>query len=413
LGRQGRKKVSSSEPPNSGEDLANRGNRLLALLGAAHSFNHALFLIAPPLLLIIMQDLNTSKLVLGLVGTISSLIYGVGALVGGPLSDKMNEIKIVIIALALAGASTFIFIFAGNVVIYSLALFLMAAFASLYHPAATSLISKVFDRNMGEAMGIHGAGGSLGTVLAPIIAFSVGIAFGWRVSFILFGIVSIIVAILFLLNRTKTEKTQSRMSILDVFEIKGILIIMIFNVAIGLYMRGIEYFLPTYLALVPFSGLGKETAEFWAATATTLVLAAGVLGQWVGGRTSDRIGAKKVLIVSQVSVLASLLLLQFTPFWVIGVAAFILIYGVAFYGHQPALNSLTGILTPVERRGIVYGVYFFTNFGLGSFSQAIAGYFMDNYGVASSFYVFTVFSIMAVILSFMIPNERGTITREH
>lgn len=386
---------------------------MLALLGAAHSFNHALFLIAPPLLLIIMQDLHTSKLVLGFVGTISSLIYGVGALAGGPLSDRINEIKIIIVALVLAGASTFIFIFAGDILIYGLALFLMAAFASLYHPAATSLISKEFRVNMGEAMGIHGVGGTVGTVLAPIVAFSIGIAFGWRISFIVFGVVSIIVATMFLRNRTKTERTQSRISVLDVFKIKGILIIMIFNVAIGLYMRGIEYFLPTYLTLLPFQGLGKQTAEFWAAATVTLVLAAGVPGQWIGGRMSDRIGSKKVLIVSQIGVLASLLLLQFSPLWIIGVSAFIVIYGVAFYGHQPALNSLTGILTPAERRGTVYGVYFFTNFGLGSFSQAIAGYFMDNYGVASSFNVLTVFSVIAVILSFAVPDKRGTIRKEY
>jgi len=381
--------------------------RLLALLGAAHSLNHSLFLVTPPLLLIIIQDLKTSQGALGLIGFLSSMIYGFGSLVGGPLSDKINEIKIITICLALAGASTFIFIFASNLFIYSLALFLMAAWASLYHPTANSLISKEFHSQMAEAMGIHGVGGTLGIILTPVIAFSVGITFGWHISFIVFGVLSILLAILLLKNRSQTVRTQSKVGILELFKIKGLRIILVFNVAIGLYMKGVEYFLPTYLTLKPFQFLGQETAKFWAAVAATLVLASGVLGQWLGGRASDRIGSKKVLIATSVGVATSLLFLQFTPFWLLGVSAFVVLYGVSFYGHQPALNSLAGIMTPAERRGVVYGILFFTSFGIGSISVAVAGYFMDKYGsVEPSFYFLTIFAVIALALSFIIPDKR-------
>jgi len=382
--------------------------RLLAFLGAAHSLNHSLFLITPPLLLIIMQDLGeTSQLALGVIGTLSSMIYGFGSLVGGPLSDKINEIKIITISLALAGASTFIFIFASNLFIYSLALFLMSAWASLYHPTANTLISKQFHGQMAEAMGIHGVGGTLGIILTPIMAFSIGIAFGWRISFIVFGVLSILLAILLLRIRSQTVRTQSKVGILELFKIKGLWILLVFNVVIGLYMKGVEYFLPTYLTLKPFQALDQEIAKFWAAMAVTLVLAAGTFGQWLGGKVSDRMGSKKVLIVTSVGVLAALLFLQFTPIWILGVSAFIVLYGISFYGHQPALTSLTGIMTPTERRGVVYGIFFFTAFGLGSISQAVVGYFMDKYGsVEPSFYVLTIFAVIALALSFIIPDKR-------
>src|SRR3972149_12275483 len=90
-----------------------RKNRQLALLGIAHSFNHSLFVIAPPLLGLIMASLNVSKSQIGLVTTIASFIYGAGSLIGGPLGDRIGEAKTIIICLALSGLSSFIMIAAG------------------------------------------------------------------------------------------------------------------------------------------------------------------------------------------------------------------------------------------------------------------------------------------------------------
>jgi len=88
----------------------------------------------------------------------------------------------------LAGASTFVVLFAKDIIVYSLGLFLMAAWASLYHPTANSLISKEFHGQMGEAMGIHGLIATLGGMLAPIAAFAIGVAIDWRLSFVIFGV---------------------------------------------------------------------------------------------------------------------------------------------------------------------------------------------------------------------------------
>jgi MFS family permease len=387
--------------------LSDKGeNRLLVLLSAAHSLNHALFLIAPPLLLIIMNDLKTSQFALGVVGTASSFIYGIGSLIGGPLSDKISEIKIITICLAFAGASTLVMVLASDIFIYGTALILMATWASLYHPTANSLISKVFRGHMAEAMGFHGVGGSLGVMLTPIAAFALGIALGWRLSFLFFGVLSMVLALLFLKSRFKSEPFRSHSGIREIFRVSGLWKIFVFNIVLGFYMKGLELFLPTYLTLKPFQPLGEDYAKFLAALSITLVLASGVPGQWLGGRAADTYGSKKVLIAASLGVLAGLFFLQFVPFWFIGVPAFIFLYGFSFYGHQPALNSLAGIMTPLERRGAVYGILFFTSFGLGSISQSVTGYLMENHGIEFSFHTLTAFAIGALLLSFLLPDIR-------
>jgi MFS family permease len=359
--------------------------------------------IASPLLTLILSSLGVTKLTIGLVATIASLIYGVGALVGGPLGDKIGEAKTITISLALAGASTFIMLIAGateSIVVYAVALISMAVWASLYHPTANSLISKAFRGRMSEAMGLHGVGGTLGVMLTPTAAYIIGAALGWQWAFVAFGLLCIALALLFIRQFNRTENTSNNGgTIIDALKIRELWILLIFNIAIGLYMKGVELFFPTYLS----ENRGIEPA--WAAIAYTMVLAAGVPGQWIGGKAADKFGSKKVLIVTSTGVFLSLVSLLFIPVYVIGILAFIVLYGMSFYAHQPALNSLTGFLSPQNQRGAVYGIFFFTSFGIGSLSQFMAGYMADAYGLDAAFYLLAAFAFIALILSFRLPRK--------
>ncbi|MGQ9565755.1 MAG: MFS transporter [Candidatus Bathyarchaeales archaeon] len=373
-------------------------------MGAAHSLNHSLFVIAPPLLGLIMSDLSIKKSVIGAVATIASLIYGVGALVGGPLGDKIGETRIITLSLFLSGLSTFIMIAAGftrSIYIYALALVLMATWASLYHPTANSLISKVFKGRTAESMGLHGAGGTLGVVLTPTVAWFIGAAFGWAWAFVAFGVLCIWLALLFIKGFGKTENKNDNVgTIFDALKIRDLWILLIFNVAIGLFMKGVELFFPTYL---------KENRlidPMWASVAYTMVLAAGVPGQWIGGKAADKIGSKKVLIATSTGVVLSLISLLFVPVYTVGIIIFIALYGLSFYAHQPALNSLTGFLSPQNQRGAVFGIFFFTSFGIGSLSQLAAGAIADTYGLDVAFYVLTMFALAALVLAFRLPERK-------
>jgi MFS family permease len=82
------------------------------------------------------------------------------------------------------------------------------------------------------------------------------------------------------------------------------------------------------------------------------------------------------------------------------------LYGLSFYAHQPALNALTGFLSPQNQRGAVYGIFFFASFGIGSISQSIAGYIGDVYGLDAAFYLLTIFAFAALLLSFKLPEKR-------
>jgi len=374
------------------------------MLGAAHSLNHSLFVIAPPILGLIMVGLNVSKTDIGIVTTTASFIYGIGALIGGPLGDKIGESRTIIVSLGFSGIATVLMLLAGAtgiIYIYALALVLMALWASLYHPTANSLISKSFSGRVSESMGIHGVGGTLGVVATPTVAWFIAARYGWPWAFVTFGVLSIVLAVFFALTFRKNENSGNAAGgLLDALKIRELWVLLVFNVAVGLFMKGVELFFPTFL---------KENRlidPMWASIAFTLVLACGVPAQWVGGKAADVFGSRKVLIATSTGICLGLLSLLFFPLYSVGIGLFIVLYGFSFYAHQPALNSLTGFCCPPNQRGAVYGIFFFTSFGVGSISQVISGYLGDLYGLDVAFYLLTIFAVVALTLSFWLPQKR-------
>lgn len=370
-------------------------SRILFILGAAHSLNHSLFLVLPPLLEKVSRDLGASFQILGFIITLSFLIYGIGALVGGPLSDYLGEARVAIVSIGLSGASTFIFLLSRDVSTFGFGICLMALLASFYHPTSNNLILKTFVRNPGGAMGIHGAAGSLGQMFTPSIAYFLGIVFDWRFSFVFFGVLSILTAIA-MIQIPSSEKTsrKEKTDILQLFKIPNFWSLMLYNLLVGLFYRGIDLFFPSFLSI------NRGFSGQLAALSNSLVLSMGVIGQLMGGKAADRYGSSKVLLASSLGVVASLLFLLLLPLSFLGVILFIIFYGVAYFSHQPAMTSLIGAISPKNQVGMAYGVLFFFSFGLGSVSTTIAGYLADAFNLEVAFWSMTLISIAALILSF-------------
>ena len=67
------------------------GKITILFLGVAHALDHSFLSALPPVLLLIVNDLGLSLGEVGLAATFGYLLFGAGALVGGPLSDRVGE----------------------------------------------------------------------------------------------------------------------------------------------------------------------------------------------------------------------------------------------------------------------------------------------------------------------------------
>ncbi len=371
----------------------------LLLLGAAHSLNHSLFLVLPPLLGEITRDLNVSFQTIGAVTTTSFLLYGFGSLVGGPLSDRLGEVKISSISVALAGASTLVFLLPKGFAVFGTGMLLMALCASFYHPVSNTLISRLFTENTAGAMGIHGAAASVGQMFTPTVAYLIGTHIDWRLSFVFFGILSILAGLLMRRIPSSDESALAeRVPLIRVLAIPNLWIIILFNVIIGLFYRGVELFFPTFLtAERGFSG-------GMAAVANSFVLLFGVVGQLAAGWAADRYGSVRIVILASAGMVVSMLSLLMLPFEGVGVVLFIVLFGLSYFGHQPAMTALLGSISPRSLMGTAYGLMFFFAFGLGSVSATIAGYIADNFSMGLAFWILTSFAAADLTIALVLPK---------
>jgi len=78
---------------------------------------------------------------------------------------------------------------------------------------------------------------------------------------------------------------------------------------------------------------------------------------------------------------------------------------------QPIFNCLVADYSPTEWRGRIYGLFFFCNFGLGSFSASIMGYVADQLGVNWVFMVAAGFGLLALICTIFLLVRALSISR--
>ena len=192
--------------------------------------------------------------------------------------------------------------------------------------------------------------------------------------------------------------------LIEVLKVPGLWILILYNVILGLFQRGVELFFPTFLVLE--RGFTGQLASFYASA----LLFFGVPGQLFGGWAAERYTPRKFLVLASAGMVVSMLSLLLVPS-ALGAVGFLFIYGIFFFGHQPTMTTLLSSITPNALMGMAYGVMFFFAFGLGSVSTTIAGYLADNFSLEAVFWIMALFSLVtfgiSLVITRVIGDEKG------
>ena len=124
------------------------------------------------------------------------VLFGVGSLPAGRLGDLWGRRAMMIVFFVGIGAAGALVALSRGPWSLAVALTVMGAFASIYHPVGIPMIVQ-HSRNPGFTIGVNGLAGNLGIALAAILTGLLVKHLGWRAAFAVPGVLAIGCGLLF------------------------------------------------------------------------------------------------------------------------------------------------------------------------------------------------------------------------
>jgi FSR family fosmidomycin resistance protein-like MFS transporter len=406
--------------------------RILFFTCAAHAMTHVYMVTLSVVLLPMCGDLGLSIADLTLYGTIGAVLYGLGALPAGLLSDRWGEKALLSTFFFLTAAGGTAVGLSRSPVLLSLGMGLMGLGASIFHPVGNSWIARGF-RSPGRAMGINGLWGSLGEAAGPVAAAGISVLLSWRWAYLAYAVPMAVIGGWLMLSRAEAPSgpdagpagrppaapaagsPAGREGILE-GESSGMdrsisgrrrVLAFLFAAMIcgGMQFWMVKTMLPTHVqAHTSLHGDSHESIleaspsdSLRGGYLTGLIYAIGGIGQYAVGCFVDRRDGRGVyclLFAALAPLVYAVGRLDSVALIAAGSLMSILLFSV-----QPVENTLLARLSPRRWQGLIFGVKFVLTFGIGGFGTYLSGWVVARHGMTGVFTVASAFTMMALVLA--------------
>ena len=341
----------------------------------------------------IKADLDLSNEQFGWVLGAFALSYALFEIPTGLMGDRLGPRKVLTRVVLWWSFFTALTGWANGFISLLVIRFLFGAGEAGAYPNSSIVVSKWFPRyETGRAQAFIWAAGRIGGAMAPMIVIPIAVAFGWRASFYVMGLIGVLWVAIWYLWFKDTPSQMSSVSAKELLEIeshqhlrskdhripwkqffrnRNVLSLMLM---FHFFMYGAYFFsawLPTYLQE------GRNFSENDMKLFATLPFALGAIGCFAGGFLSDYLVKKKGLkygrrAVGMVSMfLSSLIVLIAALTKDNQTAAILLAVGMAFKDFTLPVAFATCIDIGRSRAGLVAGAMNFAG-QLGAFFLAVA-----------------------------------------
>lgn len=381
----------------------------------AHAMVHTYELSIPILMTIWLDTFEVSASQLGLIVSAGYALFGLGALPGGVLADKIGSQRLIVVSLLGMGGSFVVLGLSPSVPVIAASLLLWGAGASVYHPSGLSLISKGVEQR-GDGFAFHGMAGNLGIAFGPLATTVLLLFVGWNTVALVLAVPAIVAGLLALkvdvdesaaVDAGGDGRTEAVSSFGEFVSESKLLFfgpfVAVFGIVIasGLYYRGFLTFLPEIIADFPmfepiqFAGRELEPSRYFYSG----LLMVGMAGQFVGGKLTERMPTERAIAIAFGTLAA--LALVFLPASNAGLIPFIVvgaILGFFLFVVQPLYQATVAEYSPAGTRGLSYGYTYLGVFGVGASGAAIAGGVVEFFSAGVLFFVLAGIALVATVL---------------
>ncbi|QKY17342.1 MFS transporter [Halorubrum sp. CBA1229] len=375
---------------------------LVRFTSLAHGMFHTYELSIPLFVGLWMAEFDVSAAVIGTVIGAGYAFIGLGAPVSGVLSDRFSSRRLILASIGGMGIGFGIVALSRGLVSLAAAVLIWGCFASVYHPAGLSLISRTADAR-GTVFAYHGVGGNVGTAFGPLLTALLLMFVDWRLAAGALAAVALLVGLAgtriefeigaaedagetgSIADELRKTARDSRTLFATAFAVALVGVLLY-----GMYYRGLLTFLPDVLAespaLRPFQLLDQTVQP--AQYVYTALLTVGIGGQYVGGRLTDRVSSTTAFF-GFFAVLAGLA--AAFPFvrglGTVPLVGICLLLGFFVYGTAPVYQVVVADNADEAVQGLSYGFTYLAMFGVGALGASLAGFVLTHATSAVLFFL--------------------------
>jgi FSR family fosmidomycin resistance protein-like MFS transporter len=354
--------------------------------------------VLPAILPLLILNNGYSYLAAGLLVTAYNLTSSFTQPVVGWLSDTKGFSVSISISLLVSAVFVALMGIAHNYYLIMLFAILAALGHACFHPTALSIVSRFCtSENRGRITSYFVVGGNLGYAVGPVLAGVLVWAFGLPgLLFLIFPALIMAFALRYLLPGgiaacRETERPAYPPE--KAASIRPFAILMAASILRAWAVFAAITYLPMYLVT---QGYDLVTASI----IMTLMLLAGVAGQVMGGRISDRIGRKEFMVFGLVGAIPFFYIF-FASNGILAVAA-LLVFGFFLWSTFAVAVAMSHELLP-QNVGLASGMMLGLAIGVGGLGVAVNGMIADQYSLGTALGTIPVPIAAAVILMALLP----------
>ena len=377
------------------------------LLNVAHAIDHLVLLIFATAVGAIAVDFGFARWE-GLMpyATGAFVLFGLGSVPAGRLGDHWGRRAMMVVFHFGIGVSCLLASITQNAWQLAAALTVMGAFASIYHPVGIPMLVQHTTRP-GAVIGVNGLVGNLGIAVAAVLTGFLVKYFGWRMAFVVPGIVTIALGILFWRvvpqEAAPPSRRAAKQSALPRSELVKAVLVLTVTSTCGSLVFNFTTNGNVELMADRLRNVTADPAVIGALLGLVYVIAS--FSQLVVGRAIDRYPLKRLFLSIVLAQIPLFLLAALASGWVFYAVA--IVFMAFVFGAIPFTDALIVRYVDDRMRSRVAGVRLAIAFGVSSLAVWMLGPLVKANGFSFLLMLLAVIAAVSAVAVTRLPTQRA------
>ena len=381
------------------------------LLNIGHALDHMFLLIFATAVTAMAQDFGVARWEDLMPYSVAAFFFfGLGSMPAGRLGDLWGRRQMMVLFFVGIGIAAMLVAVTQTPVQLALALAVLGCAASIYRPVGIPMLVQGAARP-GWTIGVNGLAGNLGLAVAAAVTGLFIKYWGWRMAFVIPGVLSIACGLLFALCTPRETQAPARKKAAAAGSHEGIsvpqlLLIMTIAATSGSMLFNFSTSSNYELLTSKFTEVSQDPAQIGLFLAGVYILAS--LTQLLIGHLLDKVALKTLYRSVIVVQLLALLLANSVQGWGFYLAQ--LVFMAAIFGAIPFTDAMVVRYVDDAMRSRVSGMRLAVSLGASSLAVWLIGPIVKAAGFTTLLWVMAATSCITFVVVSLLPQQQAAHT---